>query len=68
KNTHGDLVLEIVCGRRATGAAAVAACSGASPSATLPRLNSHIVAVGAYVFDTHHGWMELHPVWQTRPG
>lgn len=68
RNQRGDLVLEIVCGRRATGTAPIAACAGADPSAMLPALNSHVVATGAYVFDSTHGWLELHPVWDVRPG
>jgi hypothetical protein len=67
-STRGDLVLEVVCARRATGAAAIAACSGAGPSAALPRLNAHVIVTGAYVLDSHHGWMELHPIWDVRPG
>jgi hypothetical protein len=29
-----------------------------------PHVGEHLVLVGAWVLDTQHGWLELHPVWK----
>lgn len=29
----------------------------------IPSVGEHITVTGAYVDDTHHGWMEIHPAW-----
>lgn len=60
---HGDLVLEPVCEFRVTQRDAVSSCAGVAPSVPRPALNSHVGVTGAYVLDSVHGWMELHPVW-----
>ena len=65
---HGDLVLEPVCEHAVTQRDAVATCAGVAPSVPLPRVGIHAVATGAYVLDTTHGWMELHPLWDIHGG
>lgn len=31
-----------------------------------PAIGAHVAVSGPYVLDTHHGWMEIHPVWSIR--
>ncbi len=60
---RGDLVLEPVCEIRVTQRDAVSSCAGVAPSVPRPAIGSHVSVTGAYVLDSMHGWMELHPVW-----
>ena len=64
----GDLVAEPVCERPVTQEDAKAACQGVPPAVVIPPTHSHVFVTGAYVRDTVHGWMELHPVWEIRDG
>jgi hypothetical protein len=64
----GDLILEPVCIHAITQADAVSACTGFASSLVMPPPQTHVVATGAYVLDTGHGWMELHPLWDIHPG
>ncbi|MFY9614732.1 MAG: hypothetical protein WAT58_04970 [Candidatus Dormiibacterota bacterium] len=64
---RGDLVLEPVCEIRVTQRDAISACSGVNPSVPRPVIGTHYSATGAYVLDTVHGWMELHPLWDLHP-
>ena len=64
----GDLILEPVCIHAITQADAVSACAGFTNSMSVPPPGTHVVATGAYVLDTDHGWMELHPLWDIHPG
>ena len=64
----GDLILEPVCIHAITQADAVSACAGYANPLTMPPPYTHVVATGAYVLDTEHGWMELHPLWEIHPG
>jgi hypothetical protein len=60
---HGDLVLEPVCEIRVSQRDAVQACSGVTPTVPRPAIGTHYTAIGSYVLDQQHGWMELHPLW-----
>jgi hypothetical protein len=64
----GDLVLEPVCIHAITQADAVGACAGYTNPLLIPARGTHVIATGAYVLDTDHGWMELHPLWGIQPG
>jgi hypothetical protein len=64
----GDLVLEPVCIHAITQADAVSACAGYTNPLSVPAPGAHVTATGAYVLDTDHGWMELHPLWDIHPG
>jgi hypothetical protein len=64
----GDLVLEPVCIHAITQADAVSACAGYTNPLSVPAPGTHVTATGAYVLDTDHGWMELHPLWDIHPG
>jgi hypothetical protein len=59
---YGDLVLEIICGNPVSQQDAIDACKNYTNQITVPQEGQHIVAVGAYVLDTDHGWTEIHPV------
>ncbi len=65
---HGDLLLEPVCEHPVIQPDAVTTCVGVAPSVPLPAVGIHAVATGAYVLDTTHGWMELHPIWDIHGG
>jgi hypothetical protein len=41
---------------------AVPACRGIPRLLALPPVGTHVQVTGAYVLDTNHGWMELHPI------
>jgi hypothetical protein len=58
----GDLVLEPVCVNSVTQADAVAACNGYVNPLRVPAVGTHVVAIGAWMLDLDHGWMELHPL------
>jgi hypothetical protein len=64
----GDLILEPVCIHAITQADAVSACVGFTNPMVIPTPGTHVVATGAYVLDTDHGWTELHPLWDIHPG
>ena len=64
----GDLVLEPVCIHAITQADAVSACAGYTNPLAVPARGTHVIVTGAYVLDTGHGWMELHPLWDIHPG
>ncbi len=59
---HGDLVLEPVCEHAVTQADAVTACAGYRSDVRVPPVGTRVRAVGPWVLDTAHGWLELHPV------
>lgn len=58
----GDLVLEPVCMHGVTQADAVSACAGYVNPLRLPKVGTHVIAHGYWVFDAEHGWQELHPL------
>jgi len=59
---HGDLILEVVCALPVVQADAVAACAGYQNPLVIPPVGAHITAVGPYVLDLDHGWLEIHEV------
>jgi hypothetical protein len=60
---NGDLVIEPICANPVVQADAQDACKGFSQSFRTPSSTSqHLVVIGSYVLDTHHGWNEIHPV------
>jgi hypothetical protein len=60
---YGDLVLEIVCANTVTQTDAVGVCQNYVNHVTVPQEGQHIIATGPYVWDTDHGWTEIHPVY-----
>ncbi len=58
---HGDLVVEPVCELTVTQADAIATCAGYHNTMVIPPVGSHVSVRGAYVLDTAHGWLEIHP-------
>jgi hypothetical protein len=60
---YGDLVLEIVCVNTVTQTDAIDACHSYVNHVTVPQEGQHIIATGPYVWDTDHGWTEIHPVY-----
>lgn len=59
---HGDLVVEPVCVLPVTQADAKASCVGYHNPIVIPPVGSHVSMTGAYVLDTMHGWLEIHPL------
>jgi hypothetical protein len=47
---HGGLLIEVMPGQ----------------SIPLPSVGAHISVFGTWVYDTDHGWNELHPIWAMR--
>ena len=64
----GDLVLEPICKHPAVQPNAIPACSGYTNPIDVPPPGTHVVASGAYVLDSVHGWLELHPLFDIHPG
>jgi len=62
KKKGGDLVVEIVCANPTTMKKAKRACAGYTNPITIPTLGAHVRVTGTYVFDSHNGWEEIHPV------
>jgi hypothetical protein len=61
-DTHGDLVVEIICVGTVTQADAESACAGHVNQVTVPSTGERVRISGTYVLDADHGWMEIHPV------
>jgi len=61
-DTHGDLVVEIICVGTVTQADAASACAGHVNQVAVPSVGERIRISGTYVLDADHGWMEIHPV------
>ncbi len=62
KKKGGDLVIEIVCANPTTMKKAKRACTGYTNAIAVPALGEHVRVTGTYVFDSHNGWNEIHPV------
>lgn len=62
QNEDGDLVFEPICRYAVTQADAKAACKNWKQTLALPPIGSHVRITGAWVLDTEHGHMEIHPV------
>jgi hypothetical protein len=58
----GDLVLEPICQGRVTQADAVEPCKPYGGPYFQPQIGQRYLVWGAYVYDAHHGWNELHHV------
>jgi len=58
----GHLQVEAICQVPPTVDTAKAACGNFVGGIVIPKPGEHISATGAYVLDTSHGWMEIHPV------
>ena len=41
---------------------AAKACGTFRGAVPVPSVGAHVRVTGTYVLDTHHGWMELHPI------
>ena len=62
KKKGGDLVIEIVCANPTKMKKAKRACADYSNAIPIPALGQHVRVTGTYVFDSHNGWNEIHPV------
>lgn len=60
KKEGGNMVLEIVCGKRSL----FSICRGYENGIRLPSIGSRIRVWGSYVLDRRHGHMEIHPVFK----
>jgi hypothetical protein len=58
----GALVLEPVCEHAVTQSSALAACQGYRNLLKIPATSSHVIASGYWVYDSGHGWQEVHPL------
>lgn len=65
----GTLVVEFICVGVVTQNDAVESCATYSNPLEIPAVGAHILLTGPHVLDTHHDWMEIHPVyeWHTAP-
>jgi hypothetical protein len=61
-NLNGHLQTEAICQAPPTVANAIQACRGLAGSVAVPAIGAHVQVTGSYVFDTNHGWMEVHPI------
>jgi hypothetical protein len=61
-NLNGHLQTEAICQAQSTVADAIQACRGFNGSVDIPAVGAHVQVTGSYVFDTSHGWMEIHPI------
>jgi hypothetical protein len=62
KKKGGDLVIEIVCANPTTMKKAKRACADYTNAIAIPTLGEHVRVTGTFVFDSHNGWNEIHPV------
>lgn len=63
----GNLVIEPICRYRVTQTDALEACKDWKQDLVLPPPGSRVRVTGAYVLDTQHGHMELHPISKIEP-
>ena len=61
-NLNGHLQTEAICQAPQTAADAIQACRGFVGSVAVPAVGARVQVTGSYVLDTHHGWMEIHPI------
>jgi len=61
-NLNGHLQTEAICQTPPSAAEAIPACRGFAGSVAVPAVGAHVQVTGSYVLDTHHGWMEIHPI------
>jgi len=69
KGVHGGtLILEIVPADQAGCIKGHKVTDGICTGAHLPqpKIGRHVTVTGPYVWDSFHGWNEIHPVWSIR--
>lgn len=59
---YGDLVVEVICQNRVVQDDAMTACESLDRRWEIPSVGTHVQVTGPYVYDTDHGWNEIHPV------
>lgn len=59
---HGDLVLEPICVNKVTQEDAIEPCLSYVNNVNIPSVGDRVNVTGSYVFDSEHGWNEIHPV------
>jgi len=59
---HGCLVVEIICGCEVSQSDAIETCQGYLNNVIVPKIGQHGYFTGSYVYDSEHGWNEIHPV------
>lgn len=59
---NGHLQTEAICQTAVKAAEAAPACRGFTGSVVIPPDGTRVQVTGTYVLDTHHGWMEIHPI------
>lgn len=64
---HGDLIVEPICQHTPTQPSAREPCSDYSGPFFQPQIGQRYLVWGAYVYDSDHGWNELHPVTSMQP-
>jgi hypothetical protein len=64
--SHGHLVVEIICEHTPEDSGSVAACAGVTSQVMIPQINDTIRVTGSYVTDRETGWNEIHPVTRIR--
>jgi hypothetical protein len=58
----GCLVIEVICACEVTQSDAIGSCEGFLNNVRVPEGGEHISVTGSYVFDSQHGWNEIHPI------
>jgi hypothetical protein len=58
----GCLVIEIICACEVTQSDAIGSCENYFNNVKVPLVGEHILVTGSYVFDSQHGWNEIHPI------
>jgi hypothetical protein len=61
-NLSGHLQTEAICQAPPQTTESKGACRGFAGSVVIPQDGTRVQVTGTYVFDTNHGWMELHPI------
>jgi len=61
-NLSGHLQTEAICQTQITDPNAAKACQGLKGSIAIPPNGTHVQVTGPYVYDSVHGWMEIHPI------
>ncbi len=59
---HGCLVIELICACEVSQTDAVGSCEGFVNDVRVPEVGEHIRVTGSYVYDSQHGWNEIHPI------
>jgi hypothetical protein len=62
KKKNGCLVIEAICVNEIQKKKVGTSCEGCVNNVILPVVGDHVKVTGAYVNDSHNGWMEIHPI------